>query len=171
MTTDDLEIVQASAGQIHLVQSLWRNYWDSLGLEDDFQDFEKELRALPGLYAPPAGRLLIVLRQVNAVGTAALRPLDQKRCEAKRLYLSPIYQGKGIGSLLLARLLLEARLIGYREVYGDTLPAMTSALRMYRRFGFTEVGPYSATPTPGAVFLKLTLDNKKGDSCEPPFFS
>jgi hypothetical protein len=39
----------------------------------------------------------------------------------------------------------------------DTLPKMTEAIALYRALGFTPTGPYSATPTPGAVFFELKL--------------
>jgi hypothetical protein len=34
---------------------------------------------------------------------------------------------------------------------------MASALDLYRRRGFVEVGPYSNDPTPGAIYLRLGL--------------
>jgi len=155
----EVEIVVASPRQIDAIQSLWREYWDSLGLPQDFQGFSEELRTLPGVYAPPKGRLLLGLVQGKAAGTAALRSLSECSCEAKRLYVRPQYRGKGLGRSLLSRLLEEARSAGYREIYGDTLRSMTAAFEMYRRIGFTEVEPYSSNPTPGAVFLRLPLSS------------
>jgi putative acetyltransferase len=51
----------------------------------------------------------------------------------------------------------EARRCGYRNLYGDTLETMAPALDLYRRMGFVEVGPYSDNPTPGAIYLCLSL--------------
>jgi hypothetical protein len=34
---------------------------------------------------------------------------------------------------------------------------MTAALNMYTQVGFKEVGPYSANPTPNAIYLRLSL--------------
>jgi putative acetyltransferase len=155
--SSELEIIEASGQEVAAVQDLWRDYWDSLGLPQDFQRFSGELQTLPGVYAPPMGRLLLALVQGNAAGTAALRPLSGRSCEAKRLYVRPQYRGKGVGRALLCRLLEEARSAGYREVYGDTLKSMTAALEMYRQIGFSEVAPYSSNPTPGAIFLRLSL--------------
>ena len=154
---DEFNIVLAGAQDIPAVQSLWREYWDSFGLPADFQGFEEECSMLPGVYAPPRGRLLLAFYQGEPAGTAALRVLDDSSCEAKRFYIRPQYRGKGIGGALLGRLIEEARAMGYKEVYGDTLESMSSALRMYRRLGFSEVAPYSPEPTPGAIYLKLVL--------------
>jgi len=150
-------IISASDQDVEAVRDLWTEYWDSLGLPPDFQSFAQERLALPGAYAPPKGRLLIALVQGKLAGTAALRPLRTKSCEAKRLYVRPQYRGKGIGRALIERLINEARLAGYEEMFGDTLKSMESALQMYKRLGFCNVGPYSLNPTPGAVFLKLSL--------------
>jgi len=152
-----LEITIASAGEIEIVQGLWQEYWASFGLDPEFQNFGEELRALPGPYALPRGRLLLARWEGEPAGTAALRPISDDACEAKRLYVRPLARGKGLGRILMLRLIDEARSAGYRELYGDTLTSMKQALEMYKRMGFTEVGPYSANPTPGAIFIRLTL--------------
>jgi putative acetyltransferase len=153
-----IDIVKSeSARDVAAVQELWSEYWRSLGLSLDFQDFAEELRALPGRYAPPAGRLLLVRIDGQPAGTAAFRPLGQDACEAKRLYVRPAYRRRGIAGSLLAKLTAEARRSGYRSLYGDTLATMASALDLYRSIGFVEVGPYSDNPTPGAIYLRMSL--------------
>ena len=149
--------VDASAADIGAVQELWSEYWRSLGLSPDFQDFGEELRTLPGKYAPPAGRLLLARIDGEAAATAAFRPLRQDACEAKRLYVRPAYRRRGVAGSLLAALIEEARRAGYRDLYGDTLTTMAQALDLYRNMGFVEVGPYSDNPTPGAIYLHLSL--------------
>ena len=151
-----VDIVE-SARDIVAVQELWSEYWRSLGLPLDFQDFGEELRTLPGKYAPPAGRLLLVRIDGQPAGSAAFRPLRQDACEAKRLYVRPGYRRRGVAGSLLAELIEEARRSGYRNLYGDTLATMASALDLYRSMGFVEVGPYSENPTPGAIYLHLSL--------------
>jgi GNAT superfamily N-acetyltransferase len=154
---EHVDIVVASLESIGVIQDLWREYWDFLGLPSDFQNFEEERKSLPGVYGPPKGRLLLASIQGNPVGTAALRPLREGSCEAKRLYVRPEYRGRGVAGALLVRLIDEARAAGYEEMYGDTLQSMKSALRLYRQIGFSEVPPYTSHPTPGAIFLKLSL--------------
>lgn len=150
-------VTPASTADLELVRSLWREYWDALSFPMDFQGFADELQILPGKYAPPGGRLLLAWVNNEAAGTAALRPLTRDGCEAKRFYVRPPFRNRGLGRVLLGTLIEEARLIGYRDMYCDTLGSMTSALKMYADFGFAEVAPYSAKPTPGAVYLKLAL--------------
>jgi putative acetyltransferase len=152
-----IEIILASGQDIDVIRDLWQEYWDSFALPADFQNFAEERRQLPGVYAPPKGRLLLARVQGEAAGTVALRPLSEFSCEAKRLYVRPQYRGQGLGRALLDQLVKEARGAGYREMFGDTLKSMTSALQMYGQLGFFEVAPYSASPTPDAIFLKLPL--------------
>ncbi len=150
-------VVAASGKDIPHVQNLWREYWRWLGLAPDFQNFTEELRTLPGVYAPPFGQLLLATHAGEYVGTAALRPIRDNACEAKRLYVRPSHRGMGIGKMLLQTLVREARGIGHHEMFADTLSSMTSALTMYRVMGFTEVAPYAAPPTPDAIYLRLSL--------------
>lgn len=146
-----------STTDVRTIQNLWREYWKSLGLSSDFQNFAEELQTLPGPYSSPQGRLLLARLGNDPAGTVAFRPIDQRSCEAKRLYVRPEYRGKGIGRALLEELIKQARAAGYEEMFGDTLKSMTSALQMYRQIGFVETSPYSSNPTPGALFLKLSL--------------
>ncbi len=154
----NLEIVQAASfPEIDAVKELWSEYWKSLGLPLDFQGFAKELRTLPGKYAPPTGCLLLGQVAGQLAATGAFRQLSHHGCEAKRLYVRPAYRGLGLAGSLLRKLIEEARVRGYRDLYADTLPSMTAALNLYRNMGFAEVGPYSDDPTQGAVYLHLNL--------------
>lgn len=156
-----LEIVHASAGQIEILHHLWSEYWQSLGLPSSFQNFAEEQASLPGEYAPPKGRLLLALFDQTPdqmlAGAIALRPLTSGTCEAKRLYVRPLYRGREIGRSLLTRLIEEARAEGYDCMYADTLRSMQPALNLYKQMGFLEAGPYSSNPTPGAIYLRKLL--------------
>lgn len=151
-----IQIVEAGE-DLDAVRRLWRAYWQSLGLPDDFQGFAHEIARLPGEYSPPQGRLFLVRFDGQPAATAAFRALRNEACEAKRLFVHPDYRRRGIAGALMAKLVEEARACGYRSLFGDTLPQMAGALRMYREMGFVEVGPYSDHPTPGAIYLRLDL--------------
>jgi carbonic anhydrase len=149
--------VEDDPAKLQAVRALFEEYWASFGFTPCFQNFGAELAALPGEYAPPAGRLAIALAEGQPAGCVALRRFDAQRCEAKRLWVRPEFRGRGVGRALLDWAIAEARAAGYREMVGDTMPAMSQALGMYDRHGFERTGPYAENPTPGAIFLRLKL--------------
>jgi len=153
-----MRIVQAVAEpEVAQARSLFQEYWDSYGFTPCFQNFGDEVAGLPGKYAPPLGRLALALVDGQPAGCIALRPIDDTRCEAKRLYVRPLARGRGLAHALLAWVMAEARTIGYREMLGDTMPVMQEALTLYERLGFERIAPYAAEATPGAIYLRLKL--------------
>ncbi len=150
------DIRAAGPQDLDAVRALWREYWQWLGLPGGFQDFENECRTLPGLYAPPRGRLLVAAIDHAIVGTMALRPAGPD-CEVKRLYVAPAHRRAGVAQALLERMIAEAREAGYQTMFADTLPTMQTALDFYARAGFVACGPYASDPTPGAVYLRRNL--------------
>jgi len=142
---------------ILMVRELFMEYSASLGVNFCFQGFTEELANLPGEYARPSGRLFVVLDEERAAGCGALRRLDERTCEMKRLYLRPEYRGRGIGREITDALMNAAREIGYVQMRLDTLPSLTTAIALYRALGFREIPPYWANPVPGVVFFERDL--------------
>ena len=144
-------------------RQLFEEYAASLDISLCFQGFDEELSSLPGLYAPPRGRLLLACRGKETAGCVALRPFAPDTCEMKRLYVRPAYRSGGVGRLLAEQIIHEAGTAGYRRMRLDTLPTMEAALALYRRLGFREIAPYTVNPVKGAVFLELQLNRSPHD--------
>jgi putative acetyltransferase len=145
------------AEQIEHVRSLLLEYQASLDVDLSFQGFTEELAGLPGSYGPPFGRLLLATIDQVPRGCVALQAIDSETCEMKRLYVQPEQRGIGLGRILVGRLLEEARGIGYRRIWLDTLPSMARAAAMYLALGFEEIPPYRHNPVPGTRYLGLRL--------------
>lgn len=139
------------------VRGLFAEYAASLDVDLGFQQFDRELGELPGVYAPPRGALLIARSAGVAIGCVALRALDDTTCELKRLYVRPSARGTGIGRTLAEAALREARRLGYQWIRLDTLPGMERAQALYERLGFRDVAPYTDNPIAGTRFLELDL--------------
>jgi putative acetyltransferase len=153
-------LIYPAESSVQMVQAraLFLEYADSLGFSLCFQNFDKELEGLPGLYAPPGGRLLLAEYYGELAGCVALRRLDEEIAEMKRLYLRPALRGKGLGRILAQKIIQEAREIGYRRMRLDTVePVMKTAVEMYRELGFREIEPYTKNPIEGALYLELKL--------------
>ena len=142
---------------VETARGLFREYQEALGVDLSFQDFETEVRELPGEYTPPRGRLLLALENGAPAGCVAMRPLTSDTCEMKRLYVRPEYRAASLGRQLAERVIAEARSIGYQRMYLDTLPTMSGAQRLYERLGFKEIPPYRYNPIVGTRFLGLDL--------------
>lgn len=147
-----------------VIAQLMREYESGLGISLCFQDFEAELAALPGDYAPPHGAFITANAGEQMVGFVALRPLDHARgiAEMKRLYVAPPARGTGLGRKLAEAVIQTARELGYQHVWLDTLASMKSAITLYQTLGFFEMENYNANPIEGARFYALKLATEQG---------
>lgn len=139
------------------VISIFREYVSSPTVSLDFQEYEAEFADLPGKYAAPEGRLLLVQEAGAVLGCAALRRIDESTCEMKRVYVRPGARGRNLGRLLVDAILREAKLAGYARICLDVLPEFTAAQQLYEAMGFVPAEPVSFNPVPGTKFLALSL--------------
>ncbi|MEW6014632.1 MAG: GNAT family N-acetyltransferase [Candidatus Zixiibacteriota bacterium] len=149
----------SSEDDIALARTLFTEYGRSLNFSLCFQDFDRELAELPGDYASPDGRLILVYHRQTPVGCVALRKIDPQVCEMKRLYVRPEFRGEGFGRALAETALEEAKKIGYRFMRLDTVPEMKEAISLYESIGFKKIPPYRDNPVPGAIYLEIDLAN------------
>jgi GNAT superfamily N-acetyltransferase len=150
---EDFSLRITPAGEADFVQvaSLFGQYAASLPVDLDAQGFAEEIAHLPGPYAPPEGALLLARKDGGALGCIALKRLGPGVAEIKRLYVVQQGRGLGVGKALVAAILKEAAMLGYREIKLDTLPHMTQAIVLYRGFGFAPIAPYGSFPYPGLL--------------------
>lgn len=125
-----------------------------------FQGWEAEVASLPGIYAPPMGRLLLAMLGEQPAGCVALKQVNEQIGELKRMYVSPDFRGKRIGWHLGRALLDEAYRIGYKRVVLDSHIRMTHAHKIYEELGFKRVTAPSGFPLeliPIVVFMECHL--------------
>jgi len=147
-----------SPEEIETVRRLFREYEAWLGMDLCFQGFEEELRTLPGKYAMPDGRLFLAFADGRPAGCIAMRKLEDRICEMKRLYLRAEARGLGLGTMLVEKLIEDARTLGYQKMRLDTHPPkMGKAVIIYESHGFYTISPYYANPHEGVLFLEKAL--------------
>jgi putative acetyltransferase len=158
-TASGAELFEAASREhIEIVRALFLEYAQSLSFSLCFQSFDQELKNLPGDYAPPSGRLFLLLHDSHPAGCVALHGLEPNVCEMKRLYIRPEFRGHGYGRVLVERVIAAAREIGYQSMCLDTIASsMKDAVALYRKVGFKKISPYRANPIEGALYLELAL--------------
>lgn len=146
------------------IKSLFSEYTNMLVTIDpsfslylDIQHYDDEALDPAAKYALPNGRLYLALHGGKVAGCIALRPLSDDRCELKRLYVRPQFRGNGIAGMLCERILEDAVKTGYREIYLDTLPELSDAIRLYEKLGFTYTDCYNDSPLDRTIFMKKIL--------------
>jgi len=137
------DLMRAFVGWQHIRHAEHRErldaYFDPAGFED-------ELARLPEPFHRPAGTLLLATVGGDPAGCIALKPLGDRTCEMKRLYLKPEYHGLGLGRLLVSRLIEEASAIGYTSMRLETGPLQLEAQGLYAALGFRRIPPYRRLP-------------------------
>ena len=128
----------------------FRAYLDQQGYDDEVIHPERK-------YGLPHGRLYLARVGGKPAACVALRRIDERRCEMKRLYVRPAYRERGLGGQLIQRIIDDAREIGYACLLLDTLPFLTDAIGMYRRRGFVDIPSYNNSPMENLVYMRLDL--------------
>ena len=146
------------------VKELFSEYMDML-IEGDprfegyleIQNYDDELAHLEHKYGEPEGRLYLLYADEKLVGCIGLRKLDEENCELKRLYVKPEFRGNRLGDLLVKRIIMDAKKIGYKHMLLDTLPFLETALKIYKKYGFYESERYNDSPLDTSIYMKLDL--------------
>lgn len=103
----------------------------------------------PAEVAPGRGTFLVVCLDGRPVGCGALRLIDSRTGELKRMYVAPAARGLGLGRRLVAALEAEARALGAKKLVLETGTRQTAALALYRATGFVPIplyGEYCLSP-------------------------
>lgn len=90
------------------------------------------------------------------------------------IYISPAAQGRGLGALLLARLIEEAKSLGFRQmiaVIGDGHEASAS-VRLHRKMGFADSGRLTGSGYKhgrwlDTVFMQLEMNGGNAAAPDP----
>lgn len=158
-----VELVPAY-GRTEELKELFAEYSDLLlAREPDFrpclaqQNFNRELECPEEKYVGEDQRLYLALAEGRCAGCIGLKRLDEGRCEMKRLYVRPQFQGRGIARLLASQVISDAKALGYRAMLLDTLPCLWEAVKLYYQLGFYEIPPYNDNPVKDTLFLQLDL--------------
>jgi GNAT superfamily N-acetyltransferase len=93
------------------------------------------------------GHILVALLDDEPVGVVALIRMDDPKYqyELAKMAVSPKAQGHGIGWAMGQAVITKAAELGATHIYLESNTILETAIRLYRRLGFTEV---HGRPTP-----------------------
>jgi len=138
-------------------QRLVREYAAALDVDLSFQNFEQELEHFASEYSAPTGAFILAEDAGQYSACIGVRRFAVGVGEIKRLYVIPAARGRGLGRVLVERIVAEGKQLGYRSLLLDTLPFMKEAQSLYLSLGFRPTTAYRFNPIAGSSFLRLDL--------------
>ena len=108
---------------------------------------EEHLEDLTSL-KPPDGVIYLLVDDGDVAGMGAIRKLSDEVGEIKRMYIRPLYRGRGYGKQMLDKLLEVGREFGCSSFLLETSKFMTVAQHIYKSAGFVEREEYPESETP-----------------------
>ena len=142
----DITIRMATARDAERIAAIYNQ-----GIEDRVATLETELRDAEDRRAWLAARgarhpVLVAERDADVVAWGSLNSFNPRPVYAHvadfSIYVDREMRGRGVGRLLLARLIDEARRIGYHKMVLAAFPTNAAGMRLYEAMGFTRVGIY-----------------------------
>ena len=153
-----VRLLQATAPhEWDAARRLVQEYAASLDVDLSFQNFDQELQHFTTEYAAPTGAFILAEDEGQYLACIGVRRFSDDIGEIKRLYVAPAARGRGLGRVLVERIIVAAQQIGYRSVLLDTLPFMKEAQALYLSLGFKPTTAYRFNPVEGSAFLRLDL--------------
>ena len=105
-------------------------------------------------FSEPDGWLLLVEVDGEIAGTISLRKIRKDAGEIKRMYVNPKFRGKKLGNLLIEEVIKISKGNEFSKLYLDTAHFMSSAISLYKKYGFKEIDSY-----PECIVSKELWDN------------
>ncbi|MDZ4794642.1 MAG: GNAT family N-acetyltransferase [Bacteroidota bacterium] len=103
------------------------------------------------------GCLFLALDGVKVIGTAGLWKESDTKYELIKMGVDSAYRGQGISKILLDRCLEEASNRGANKIILYSNSQLTTALKLYRQYGFKDVAVTDAPFLTADVKMELSL--------------
>lgn len=158
MSSDPISLLIAETpADIEAVKSIFQEYLEFI--EDflcqplDFQGTEKEFSTFPAVYD------FLVLAKLgdHPVAACGVKKFKPGISELKRLFARPEGRGHNLGERLTVMAMEESKRRGFSEMYLDTDPGLTHAVKIYKKLGYTEIPRYYDNPMGCSLYMKISL--------------
>ncbi|MGQ0740659.1 MAG: GNAT family N-acetyltransferase [Bacteroidota bacterium] len=103
------------------------------------------------------GCIFLAMEAEKVVGTAGLAKEHEGIYELVKMVVDPGWHGKGIGKMLLEHCLEEAGRLKARKIFLFSNSQLTTALNMYKKYGFRNVAVTNSPMITADIKMELTL--------------
>jgi len=100
------------------------------------EQLDQDLKRIREEYINNHGEFFVAMIDNKVVGMGALRKINKTTAELKRMRVEPAFQSKGIGGLILDKLIERAKELDYKKLRLDTTVKQIVAQRLYESRGF-----------------------------------
>ena len=160
-----IEILPLQPGQVadakHVIAAVAQRIFEPEKSTEDFADLLDEDHELDDVddyqqvYTSDRGLFLVILDDGRVIGTGAVRRLDDRVAELKRIWLLETHHGRGIGFRLVSMLLQFAREHGYESIRLHTSRQQARAIAFYHKVGFHDIPGDPEDPDDVSMELEL----------------
>ncbi len=101
--------------------------------------FDESTSHLSALFKNPKTAYWVIEEDQKIIGCGGIFPtegLPDQTCELVKLYLHPEARGKGLGRDLMFKCFEEAKSLGYKNIYLESMPELNKAVALYEKVGF-----------------------------------
>lgn len=103
----------------------------------------RTVEALAARFLAPDAAMFVLRDGTAITGCGGLVEDGEGIATLKHVFIEPGQRGKGLGAVLIGRLIEEARQREMRELRLETARFFTAAIALYRRMGFQDAPPFA----------------------------
>lgn len=91
------------------------------------------------------------------IGTAGIDKAENSTYELVKMAVSPAFQGKGVGKMLIEKCLNKARELKARKIFLYSNSQLTKAIALYKKYGFVHVDASNSPLLTADIKMELIL--------------
>lgn len=112
-------------------------------------------------------RFTLLDEQQSIVGWAALKPTSIRTCFSGvaevSIYLTPSVQGKGLGKILLQKIIIESEEKGFWMLQSGIFPENIASIKVHEQLGFRKVGHREKIAQMNGVWRDIVLMERRSN--------
>ena len=130
-------IRSANNADTEKITSLVFDVLQDYGLKPDPENTDADLNDIEASYQERGGGFDVLTNDYGEIiGTVGVFPLENGRCELRKMYLHRDERGKGLGRLLVEHALRRSSELGFTLMILETASVLKEAISLYEKCGF-----------------------------------